>query len=222
MNPSRQIAVLISGSGSNLQAILDSCKSGQIDADICLVLSNKEKAYGLERAKIAGIPTRVLDHREFETREEYDTALVSVLSEYHPDLVVLAGFMRILTPIFTDAFAGRLINIHPSLLPQYPGLHTHRRALENGDSEHGATVHFVTHKLDGGPAILQGRIAIQSEDNEDRLASRVLTEVEHRIYPLAVQWFVEGRLEMREGKAWLDGELLDISGFQYQDRPDNS
>ncbi len=222
MNPSVQIAVLISGSGSNLQAILDSCQSGYINADICLVLSNRQDAYGLERAKAAGITTRVLDHRGFDSREDYDSALVSTLTGFSPDLVVLAGFMRILTPVFTDAFAGKLINIHPSLLPKYPGLHTHRRALQNGDAEQGATVHFVTDELDGGPAILQGRVAIQPDDNEDSLASRVLTEVEHKIYPLAVKWFVEQRLEMRDGKAWLDGELLDISGFQYQDIQSNS
>lgn len=216
-----QIAVLISGSGSNLQAILDACQSGQIDADICLVLSNKEQAYGLERAQNAGIATQVLDHRGFDSREKYDTALVAALEEYQPDLVVLAGFMRILTPVFTDAFVGKLVNIHPSLLPKYPGLHTHKRALEAQDSMHGATVHFVTHELDGGPAILQGKIKIEANDTEDSLAGRVLTQVEHKIYPLAVQWMVENRLQMRDGKTWLDGELVGPGGFQYQEMETN-
>jgi phosphoribosylglycinamide formyltransferase 1 len=210
-----QIAVLISGSGSNLQAIIDNCNSGLIDADICLVLSNREAVLGLDRAKAAGLTTELLDHKSFESREQYDAALVSVLSQYHPDFVVLAGFMRILTPVFTNAFAAKLVNIHPSLLPKYPGLHTHKRALESGDTEHGATVHFVTDELDGGPAILQGRIPVSEADTEQSLAARVLVEVEHRIYPLAVQWLVEQRVEMRDGKAWLDGELLGPSGFQY-------
>lgn len=216
-----QIAVLISGSGSNLQAILDACQSGQIQADICLVLSNKEQAYGLERAQNAGILTKVLDHRCYDSRENYDTALVAALTEYQPDLIVLAGFMRILTPVFTDAFVGKLVNIHPSLLPKYPGLHTHKRALEAQDSMHGATVHFVTPELDGGPPILQGQIKIGNSDTEESLASRVLTEVEHKIYPVAVQWMLENRLQMRDGKAWLDGELVGPSGFQYQEMETN-
>ncbi len=210
-----QIAVLISGSGSNLQAILDACTCKSIDADLCVVMSNRQDAFGLERAKKASVPTLVLDYSLYESREEYDSALIAALSEYQPDLVVLAGFMRILTPIFTDAFAGKLINIHPSLLPKYPGLHTHKRALEAGDSYQGATVHFVTHELDGGPPILQGRIKIADTDTADSLASRILTEVEHKIYPLAVQWLVQKRVEMRDDGAWMDGELLSGTGFQY-------
>ena len=216
-----KIAVLISGSGSNLQAILDGCQSGQIQADICLVLSNKDQVYGLERARNAGIATKVLDHRQYDTREDYDLALVATLAKYQPDLVVLAGFMRILTPVFTDAFVGKLVNIHPSLLPKYPGLHTHKRALESGDSEHGATVHFVTHELDGGPPIVQGRISIRDEDTEDSLATRVLTEVEHKIYPLAVAWLIDKRVQVRDGKTWLDGELVGPNGFQYQEIESN-
>lgn len=210
-----QIAVLISGSGSNLQAILDNCQSGKIEADVCLVLSNNENAYGLERARKAGVDTQVLDHRGYDSREDYDSRLVDCLIQYQPDLIVLAGFMRILTPVFTKTFAGKLINIHPSLLPKYPGLHTHRRALEAGEANHGATVHFVTAELDGGPPILQASVEIQNDDTEESLASRVLSEVEHRIYPLAVQWIIEKRVEMRDGKAWLDGELVGPSGFQY-------
>jgi phosphoribosylglycinamide formyltransferase-1 len=210
-----QIAVLISGSGSNLQAILDACISNSINADLCLVLSNREDAFGLERAKKASVPTLVLDHSQYQSREDYDTALVSALSPYKPDLVILAGFMRILTPIFTESFAGKLVNIHPSLLPKYPGLNTHQRALEAGDTYQGATVHFVTHELDGGPPILQGRVKIRSSDTAESLAARILTEVEHKIYPLAVQWLVQNRVEMRDGAAWMDGELLGNTGFQY-------
>lgn len=210
-----QIAVLISGSGSNLQAIIDGCQSGQIEAEICVVVSNNEEAFGLQRAEKAGIPTQILDHRNYENREAYDSELVHCLNQYQPDLLVLAGFMRILTPLFTEAFVGKLINIHPSLLPKYPGLHTHRRALDAGDSHHGATVHFVTAELDGGPPILQASIQILDGDTEKSIASRVLSEVEHKIYPLAVKWFVEKRVQMIDGKAWLDGELVGPSGFQY-------
>ena len=219
-----QIAVLISGSGSNLQAIIDACsastESSGIDADICLVISNNAKAYGLERAQQANIPTLVLDHRQYTDREQYDTALVKALSQCSvahssPDLVVLAGFMRILTPIFTSAFAGKLINIHPSLLPKYPGLHTHKRAIEAGDSLHGATVHFVTEELDGGPPILQGAITIEPQDTEDTLAARILTEVEHKIYPTAVRWILQKRIEVKDGKTYKDGEPLPETGFQY-------
>lgn len=215
MSDRPQIAVLISGSGSNLQAILDACISNSINADLCLVLSNREDAFGLERAKKASVPTLVLDHFQYQSREDYDTALVSALSPYKPDLVILAGFMRILTPIFTESFAGKLVNIHPSLLPKYPGLNTHQRALEAGDTYQGATVHFVTHELDGGPPILQGRVKIRSSDTAESLAARILTEVEHKIYPLAVQWLVQNRVEMRDGGAWMDGELLGNTGFQY-------
>ena len=219
-----QIAVLISGSGSNLQAIIDACQGWNnpevLEAEICLVISNNPQAYGLERAKTAGIPTLVLDHRDYGSREEYDEALVAALqssthSDNSPDLVVLAGFMRILTPIFTQAFAGKLINIHPSLLPKYPGLHTHKRAIESGDTRQGATVHFVTAELDGGPPILQGAIDIQESDTEESLAARILTQIEHKLYPLAVEWVLTNRATMREGRAYLDGELLPESGFQY-------
>lgn len=194
---------------------MDQCQSGEIPANLCLVLSNKIDAGGLQRAEKAGIETVVLSHRDYGTREAYDTELVKTLNKYQPDLIVLAGFMRILTPVFTEAFAGRLINIHPSLLPKYPGLDTHKRALESGDAEHGATVHFVTKELDGGPPILQGKVNILKNDTEDSLAARVLTEVEHKIYPLAVKWFVQNRLKTQDHKVWLDGELLDITGFQY-------
>ena len=144
-------AVLISGNGSNLQAMIDAIEGNQISGKICCVLSNKEDAYGLQRAQEVKIPTEVVSNKDFETREEFDTEMVKVLSSYNPDLVVLAGFMRILSPVFINAFSGKILNIHPSLLPKYPGLNTHERVLESSDSIHGITVHFVDESLDGGP-----------------------------------------------------------------------
>lgn len=211
---SGRVAVLISGSGSNLQALIDANNEGEMAGDIALVISNNPQAYGLERASNAGIATAVIDHREFESREIYDRAIAARLDEAKPNLVVLAGYMRILSPAFVEKYQGRLINIHPSLLPKYPGLHTHKRAIEAGDKEHGATVHFVTEELDGGPPIIQGRIPI-GESDESELASRVQQEVEHHIYPLAVDWFLNGRLEFRDNRAYLDRELIPPSGIQW-------
>lgn len=202
------IAVLISGSGSNLQALIDAQQAGRLAIDIRVVISNRDDALGLTRAEQAGIRTRVLRHREFPTRTAYDAALTLLLGAFDPGLVVLAGFMRILTPEFVAAFHGRMLNIHPSLLPKYPGLHTHRRALEAGDTEHGATVHFVTDELDGGPGVLQARVPVLPDDDAERLAARVLAQ-EHRIYPLAVHWFATGRLGLgADGRALLDGAPL--------------
>lgn len=211
---SGRVAVLISGSGSNLQALIDANNAGEMAGDIALVISNNPQAYGLERASNAGVATAVIDHREFESREIYDQAIAARLDETQPDLVVLAGYMRILSPAFVEKYQGRLINIHPSLLPKYPGLHTHKRAIEAGDKEHGATVHFVTEELDGGPPIIQGRIPI-GESDESELASRVQQEVEHHIYPLAVDWFLNGRLEFRDNQAYLDRELIPPNGIQW-------
>lgn len=201
------IVVLISGSGSNLQAIMDRCLNGDTPARIGAVISNKADAYGLERARRAGVPVQVIDHREYDGREDFDQALINAIDAHGVDLVVLAGFMRILTERFTSHYHGRLLNIHPSLLPKYKGLHTHRRALEAGDSEHGASVHFVTADLDGGPVILQGRIAIEDGDTETTLAERLLGR-EHQIYPTVVDWFARGRLYMDGRQAWLDDEPL--------------
>jgi len=212
-----RIAVLISGSGSNLQALID-----QLPGDHCqlvAVLSNRAEALGLQRAAEAGIATRVLDHREFASREDYDQALVAAIDAFQVDLVVLAGFMRILTPAFVRHYHGRLLNIHPSLLPLYKGLHTHRRALQAGDREHGASVHFVSEELDGGPVILQARVAVLADDDEQRLAQRVLQQ-EHSIYPLAVRWFAEGRLRINNlGRACLDGEPIPPGGIRLEDLP---
>lgn len=191
----KRIVVLISGSGSNLQAIIDHIDAGQVAGRIAAVISNRADAFGLSRAAQAGIEARVLEHKGFPDRLAFDQALQTMIDSYRPDLVVLAGFMRILTPEFVRHYAGRLVNIHPSLLPKYKGLHTHQRALEAGEAEHGCTVHFVTEELDGGPLIVQAATAVQAEDNADSLQQRV-HQLEHQIYPLAVEWFCADRLHL--------------------------
>ncbi|MCL4154179.1 UNVERIFIED_CONTAM: hypothetical protein GTU68_045167 [Idotea baltica] len=213
---SGRILVVISGSGSNLQAIIDACANGDVSGHICAVISNKPAVYGLERAEKANIQTAVLNHREFDSREDYDLALAELIDSFAADLIVLAGFMRILTPDFVRKFQGKLLNIHPSLLTKYPGLHTHKRALENGDTAHGATVHFVTEELDGGPPIIQGNIDIEASDDESSLAEKVQLQVEHKIYPLAVEWCLTGRIEFKDNGVKLDGELLPSNGFQFR------
>lgn len=210
-----RLVILISGSGSNLQSFIDVCNqkdaSSKLEAEIVAVISNKPDAKGLTRASDANIPNIVVDHHAFDSRDAFDANLADVIDSFAPDLVVLAGFMRILTPQFVNRFVGKLINIHPSLLPAYPGLHTHQRALEAGDAEAGATVHFVTPELDGGPAILQAKVPVLADDNAISLAQRVLA-VEHKIYPIAAQWFCSGRLIMRDGRAVLDNQPLGDSG----------
>lgn len=204
------MAVLISGGGSNLQALIDAEQAGDLPVDIRVVVSNRADAYGLTRAERAGIATHVLSHKDFPSRAEYDAALAELLRAFDPRLVVLAGFMRILTPAFVAGFRGRMLNIHPSLLPKYPGLHTHQRALDAGDTEHGATVHFVTADLDGGPSVVQARVPVLPDDDAERLAARVL-EQEHRIYPLAVRWLATGRLRLDDaGRVLLDGQVLSM------------
>jgi phosphoribosylglycinamide formyltransferase-1 len=211
MSAQCNVVVLISGSGSNLQALIDSIAHDGNPARISAVISNRADAYGLERAKQAGIATAVLDHKQFEGREAFDAALVEAIDAFEPQLVVLAGFMRILTPGFVRHYAGRLLNIHPSLLPKYKGLHTHQRALEAGDSEHGCSVHFVTEELDGGPLVVQAVIPVRANDTLDSLAQQVHRQ-EHVIYPLAVRWFAEGRLRLDAQGAMLDGQPLPSSG----------
>ncbi|MCU7907032.1 MAG: phosphoribosylglycinamide formyltransferase [Candidatus Thiodiazotropha sp. (ex Epidulcina cf. delphinae)] len=202
------VVVLISGSGSNLQAIIDGAKRG-LPVEIRAVISNRPDAYGLQRGRQAGIETAALNHQDHADRESYDQALMRLIDGFSPGLVILAGFMRILTPAFVRHYAGRLLNIHPSLLPNYTGLHTHQRVLDAGDRLHGATIHFVTEKLDGGPSIIQAQVAVEAGDDADGLAARVL-EKEHRIYPLAIRWFAENRLKMDEnGEVRLDDEKLD-------------
>lgn len=205
------VVVLLSGTGSNLQALIDSDDVKDSPATLRAVISNRSDAYGLQRAKDAGIATRVLDHTAFEGREAFDAALIEVIDTFKPQLVILAGFMRILSADFVRHYQGRLLNIHPSLLPKYKGLHTHQRALDAGDREHGCSVHFVTEELDGGPLVVQAVIPVESDDSAQSLAQRVHAQ-EHRIYPLAVRWFAEGRLSLDEQGALLDGQLLAASG----------
>jgi len=199
-----QLVVLISGNGTNLQAIIDACAARTLPAKVTAVISNEPTAYGLERARDAGIPTHIIDHHEFDKRPDFDEMLKRLIDTLEPDLVVLAGFMRILGFDLTEHFLGRMMNIHPSLLPDYPGLNTHSRALADGVNEHGASVHFVTPELDAGPIILQSRIPVQADDTPSTLAERV-HQCEHQIYPHAITWFATGRLHLEANIAYLDG-----------------
>lgn len=196
------LVILISGRGSNLAAMLAEVESGRLPARIAGVLANRPDALGLQTAAAHGVPTCVVDHRQFADREAFDAALATAIDRFSPDLVVLAGFMRILGNAFVRRYENRLINIHPSLLPAFPGLHTHRRALAEGVRIHGCSVHFVTPDLDHGPLIVQAAVPVLDDDDEATLAARVLTQ-EHRIYPLAVRWFAEGRLRVRDGRVLL-------------------
>ena len=201
-----RVGVLISGEGSNLQALLDAARGGTLGAEVAVVVSNRATARGLVRARDAGVPAHHLGGKDV-ARETYDKALAALLAEYSPDLLVLAGFMRILSPGFVAGFEGRLLNIHPSLLPKYPGLDTHRRVLEASERWHGATVHFVTVDLDAGPAVIQYRVPVRSGDTVDSLAARVHVG-EHLILPRAVEWFVGGRLRLENGSVMLDAIRL--------------
>jgi phosphoribosylglycinamide formyltransferase-1 len=213
----KRIVVMISGSGSNLQTIIDQIHRSQDAAQIVCVISNKPDAFGLQRAKDAGIAHVCVDSQSTsDDRAAYDQLLVSTIEEYQPDLIVLAGFMRILSEAFVNQYLGRLINIHPSLLPKYKGLNTHQRAIDNGDTEHGVSVHFVTPELDGGPVILQAKVPIFPEDNADDIAERVQVQ-EHQIYPLVVRWFVQNRLIMNDGRAFMDQHVLGINGFAHEE-----
>ncbi|MBN4080129.1 phosphoribosylglycinamide formyltransferase [Beggiatoa alba] len=202
-----RIIVLISGTGSNLQAIIDEIHDEDIDAEIVAVISNNKEAYGLQRAKKAGVETVFLDANTAESQEQYDQSLQQCTEQYQPDLVVLAGFMRILSDNFVNHFHGRLINIHPSLLPRYPGLNTHQRVLDAGDTHHGASVHFVTPELDAGPLILQAEVPIHTDDTKEILAQRVHAK-EYIIYPLVIKWFAEGRIKMLNDKVYKDDKVL--------------
>ncbi len=201
------VVVLISGSGSNLQAIIDATANDP-STKVTAVISNRDDAYGLERARTAGIETRVLNHKPYPSREAYDQALIELIDSFQPGLVTLAGFMRILSPLFVQHYQGRLLNIHPSLLPKHKGLHTHQRALEAGDRIHGASVHFVTEELDGGPVILQAQVPVKADDTEEQLAARVLQQ-EHIIYPQVIRWFAEGRIAMNGSQLEMDEKPLD-------------
>jgi phosphoribosylglycinamide formyltransferase-1 len=202
------LVVLISGYGSNLQAILDAAGAGAMPVRVKAVVSNRPDARGLDRARRAGVPAISVETESGQTRAAYDAALQAAIEPHDPDLIALAGFMRILTPAFVNAWAGRMLNIHPSLLPRYRGLHTHRRALEAGDDWHGASIHYVTEELDGGPVVRQVRVPVRPGDDEARLAARVQRE-EHRIYPEVIGWVASGRLAWRSGRPWLDGRVMD-------------
>ncbi len=213
---SSRIVVLISGGGTNLQAIIDACKTTDYPGEVVGVVSNKADAYGLTRAETSNIKTTTLSHKSFENRESYDQALISEIDQFTPDIIVLAGFMRILTPAFVQHYQGKLLNIHPSLLPKYQGLNTHQRAIDAGDKEHGVSVHFVTEELDGGPVILQAKVPVFDGDTSDDLAARV-HEQEHRIYPLVIKWLCQNRLNMKTEEqneyAFLDDCVLPASGY---------
>ncbi|MEQ8314048.1 MAG: phosphoribosylglycinamide formyltransferase [Gammaproteobacteria bacterium] len=206
-----KVVVLISGNGSNLQALID--QSADLDYNIVAVISNKADAFGLQRAAQAGIETAVVNHKDFSSREEFDLALMQAIDRFQPDLLVLAGFMRILGTDFVAHYAGRTLNIHPSLLPKYPGINTHQRALDAGDTEHGVSVHFVTEELDGGPVIAQEQVPVKPDDTAESLAARVL-EKEHVIYPQVVSWFASNRLKLEDNKAVLDGQPIGSHGVE--------
>ncbi len=208
------VVVLISGNGSNLQALIDASNTSNCPYRIVGVVSNKADAYGLQRASLAGIPTVTVDHRSHESREAFDRSLMQAIDGFSPQLLVLAGFMRILTAEFVQHYHGRILNIHPSLLPAYRGTNTHQRVLDASESEHGVSIHFVTEELDGGPVILQAVVPVESGDTAGSLARKVAAQ-EHRIYPEVVHWFAEGRLEMRTDGAWLDGKRLPPQGLRH-------
>jgi phosphoribosylglycinamide formyltransferase 1 len=201
------VAVLVSGFGSNLQALLDAAEQGRLNAEFRLVASDRPEAPGLKRARRVGLPTAAFPPDDYADRDAWNTAIGAALRESGAELVVLAGFMRVLGPGLVRAWQGRMLNVHPSLLPLHRGLHTHRRALQAGDRMHGTSIHFVTEELDGGPVILQARVPVLPGDDEDRLAARVQAR-EHEVYPRVVQWIADGWLEWRDGGPWLFGRQL--------------
>lgn len=208
----KKIVILISGRGSNMEALIAARDAGNLPVNLAAVISNRPDAKGLETAAKAGIATHYIDHKAFAGREAFDAALAECIDDFVPDLVVLAGFMRILSEGFVRHYEGRLMNIHPSLLPSFPGLHTHQRALEEGVRIHGCTVHFVTPTLDHGPVIIQAAVPVLDGDDEGALSARVLRQ-EHLIYPQAVRWFAEGRLTLDGARVRLSAELDDRAAF---------
>jgi phosphoribosylglycinamide formyltransferase-1 len=201
------LVVLISGNGTNLQAIIDACASGKLNAQVSTVISNRPQAYGLERAKAAGIETHIINHAEHTDRRSFELQLEQVIDQHKPDLVILAGFMRILTADFVNHYLGKMLNIHPSLLPNLTGLNTHQRAIDTNIKEHGVSVHFVTPELDGGPVIHRATVSIENNDSAETLAAKVQQE-EYRIYPEVIQWFAEGRLQLINNQAMLDNKPI--------------
>ena len=208
----KPVVIVISGRGSNMAAISQACARGLIGARVVRVIADRPDAGGIAVAHSLGLQTAVVAARDFADRAAFEQALAAAIDASGARLVVLAGFMRILSPEFAQRYAGAMLNIHPSLLPKYPGLHTHRQAIENQDTEHGTSVHFVTEQLDGGPVILQAKVPVFSDDSEDDLVARVQTQ-EHNIYPLVVSWFVEGRLSLKNDRALLDNNPLPDQGY---------
>lgn len=211
---SHHVAVLVSGSGSNLQALIDAQQQGDLPITFSVVLSNNANAYALERARAAGIPTLVIEHQDYPSREAFDQAMIDALAPYRIDTLVLAGFMRILTPVFVRHFEGRLLNVHPSLLPLYRGLNTHQRALDNQDSVHGCSIHFVSDVLDGGPLIAQAQVPILANDSAEVLAARV-HHSEHLLYPKVLWWRAHQQLTLTDKGVTLNGELLPTAGLSF-------
>lgn len=207
MTGRKSAAILVSGSGTNLQAFIDEVSAGRLNLDLAVVVSNNPHAAALQRARQAGIPDACVPNSEYPERADFELALAATVDRFRPDLLILAGFMRILTKTFVQRYEGRILNIHPSLLPKFPGLNTHQRVLDDGGRTHGSTVHFVTEKLDAGPAIMQGRVPILPGDTAQTLARRVQA-IEHRIYPATAALFAAGRVAYRNGEAWLDGQPL--------------
>ena len=201
------LVVLISGSGSNLQAMIDAIAAGKLHARINAVISNRPGVKGLQRAEAAGIPALCLDHRQFDSRQAFDHQLMQQIDQYQPDLLILAGFMRILSDDFVAHYHGRMLNIHPSLLPEFRGLNTHQRALQAGVQQHGVSVHYVSSELDGGPLILQAVIDVNNNDDPDSLQQRVHQQ-EHIIYPMVIEWVARGRLQMCEQQVYMDNQPL--------------
>ena len=208
VRPPLRLGILISGRGSNMEAVARACRDGRINATVGVVIADRDTAGGLAVARELGIDTAVVSWKSFADRAAFERALGEQIDAHRTEIIVLAGFMRVLSPEFADRYAGRLINIHPALLPKYRGLHTHTRALEARDTEHGASVHFATAELDGGPVVLQSRVPVLSGDTESELAARVL-KTEHVILPRVIGWLADGRLAWRDGKGWLDGRALD-------------
>jgi phosphoribosylglycinamide formyltransferase 1 len=208
MPPRQPIVILISGRGSNMRALIERSQANDAAYSVSCVISDRPEVGGLELARRMGIETRALPATKGMERTAYDDLLAAAIEQHSPSLIVLAGFMRILSAQFVDRFAGKILNIHPSLLPKYTGLHTHQRAIDAHETEHGVTVHFVSEQLDGGPRVLQARVPVLPGDTEAALSQRVLAQ-EHVIYPLAVDWFCQGRLRWAAGQAWLDGKVLE-------------
>ncbi|MDH2997798.1 phosphoribosylglycinamide formyltransferase [Pasteurellaceae bacterium LFhippo2] len=208
----KNIVVMLSGNGSNLQQLINAVDSGRINGKIVGVISNKADAYGLERAKQAGISSFIFTRKDFESNLAMDIAIANQIDQLKADIIVLAGYMKILTPEFTRRFVGKIVNIHPSLLPKYPGLNTYQRAIEAGDTEHGMTIHFVNEEVDGGAIILQAKVPIYPEDSIEDVMERVM-EQEHRCYPLVVKWLCDDRLYLENGRAYLDNQPLPEQGY---------